>query len=177
MLSLLSLQLPFNPSLVRLAPSARGCQRRRGDDFQSQLGSIGAPCPPVTSLVDTSLSIPAWFDWRVAKARRPRPEEPAFNPSLVRLAPTSRPPLPAGQVPFNPSLVRLAHMSTVCLSTAPSPLPIPAWFDWRPLRGRVRGAGLRPFNPSLVRLAPGGARLLPHPAACFNPSLVRLARG
>ena len=99
----------------------------------------------------------------------------SFNPSLVRLAPLGAKAAGAVDVSFNPSLVRLAHgrrcpalhrvdhfQSQLGSIGAPggrqTPQPhaclsIPAWFDWRGLRGWRASWRPTPFNPSLVRLA------------------------
>ena len=146
-------RMPFNPSLVRLAPRPSYCfqasslifQSQLGSigaychckgrppfrDFQSQLGSIGALPSPSTRRLATWLSIPAWFDWRQPLRR--------------------------------------------CVAP-PYLLSIPAWFDWRPYRPGLPGLAGTAFNPSLVRLAllfgpPGRGK-----SYTFNPSLVRLAR-
>ena len=58
----------FNPSLVRLAPSC-----------------TSSPTPKAPTL-----SIPAWFDWRLPSLAFSIKCNAAFNPSLVRLAPSAR---------------------------------------------------------------------------------------
>ena len=76
----------FNPSLVRLARHAPYTVIYLAENFQSQLGSIGA---------------------RLDAAGCPRLMRP-FNPSLVRLAPYRTRKRYSTSSPFNPSLVRLA---------------------------------------------------------------------
>ena len=123
---------PFNPSLVRLARCTAVGHGRGPYRFQSQLGSIGArgqrgsgtgACPAFNpSLVrlapggsrsfeasPTSLSIPAWFDWRrvwwALVQLQAALSIPAWFDWRARL--------------------RFNDMDWEELS-------IPAWFDWRP---------------------------------------------
>ena len=100
-----------------------------------------------------TLSIPAWFDWRLPVRPLSHLSEFTFNPSLVRLAlapngnyeyyftdfqsqlgsigaPPQAPSAAPPAAPFNPSLVRLARQIIPSTSGA-SNLSIPAWFDWR----------------------------------------------
>ena len=99
------------------------------------------------------LSIPAWFDWRIPARPAAWAAGRAFNPSLVRLAPPYlRPDLQA------------------------DPLSIPAWFDWRPAIPNHSPLPGPAFNPSLVRLARSSCQQGPWGQRTFNPSLVRLAR-
>ena len=144
---------PFNPSLVRLAPSPRCRHARWRDRFQSQLGSIGAWVLRQADIAESlfqsqlgsigaagiglplrvcfPLSIPAWFDWREIGKRLPGARLVTFNPSLVRLA---RGQTNVSQLvfsTFNPSLVRLAPGRRRPLPPQGHGLSIPAWFDWR----------------------------------------------
>ena len=45
--------------------------------------------PSAAQEIAELLSIPAWFDWRREGVKSLLRENPAFNPSLVRLAPPS----------------------------------------------------------------------------------------
>ena len=76
------------------------------------------------------VSIPAWFDWRSTPSIRRTARVRRFNPSLVRLARSTRRIAISPNHSFNPSLVRLALTSL----SIPKPSKIG-------------------FNPSLVRLA------------------------
>jgi hypothetical protein len=187
----------FNPSLVRLAHSSGERGRHAADDFQSQLGSIGALLQPALPPPGEHLSIPAWFDWRFWGAVPEDPVGQAFNPSLVRLAHEDhssilgvlRLSIPAwfdwrGSVDIEPQgLERLS---------------IPAWFDWRDVGPHVHPCPCSYFQSQLGSIgAPPGRRRAEHHArlsipawfdwrsekgqeklqalAAFNPSLVRLA--
>ena len=103
----------------------------RAGIFQSQLGSIGASTAALADITHIDLSIPAWFDWRLADLGQRLQRLHPFNPSLVRLAPflNFRGFWPGFS--FNPSLVRLALNLLISRITY-----------------------VAPFNPSLVRLAP-----------------------
>ena len=211
----------FNTSLVRLAPPHRPGLYRSTHRFQYQLGSIGAWPARATPATTTGVSIPAWFDWRHAVDDDGMQAERCFNTSLVRLAPLA---LRGGMTltprGFNTSLVRLAPQAAQLLrgrlypfqyqlgsigagspslrSSSHAPVSIPAWFDWRRLRGGACGLSVARFNTSLVRLAPwqclhpeSALRLVSIPAwfdwrlrvrptgdgrlMRFNTSLVRLA--
>jgi len=108
---ILSAHVAFNPSLVRLAPmlaeawtSSRvhlsipawfDWRKRLPEPLNEvQLLSIPAwfdwrPAHVLRWRGFAQLSIPAWFDWRPGELPRPRPRSTSFNPSLVRLAPTT----------------------------------------------------------------------------------------
>ncbi len=114
------------------------------------------------------LSIPLWFDW----GRPWRPPLPwgcrSFNPTLVRLGPSTSRKWPRRQRSFQSHFGSIGAAAGQAGDDGSRPLSIPLWFDW--------GVGLRdfrdwfgspPFNPTLVRLGP----LSTPPAAVPNAEL------
>ena len=75
----------FNPSLVRLAHHAPYTLLLYFVPFNPSLVRL-APTMGERSTLSASLSIPAWFDWRVLDSPYVIQDPLPFNPSLVRLA-------------------------------------------------------------------------------------------
>ena len=82
-----STRRPFNPSLVRLALDQLITLWLRGESFNPSLVRLAPSGQRARRRARGSLSIPAWFDWRLEPVEGIRGGGDAFNPSLVRLAP------------------------------------------------------------------------------------------
>ena len=191
-------ELPFNPSLVRLAPGYVEYLVGRQTPFNPSLvrlapgaGETRSPHVCVTTFNPSLV--------RLAQVRISRYGKPyvAFNPSLVRLAPAAQGDDGMQGLAFNPSLVRLAQ---ACLQHVYSRqlifqsqlgsigaalpqvdqleggwLSIPAWFDWRALAPGHSQRLLTLSIPAWFDWRRSLRGLPPLRRVSFNPSLVRLA--
>ena len=124
-------------------------------DFQSHCGAIATS---VREIPDTPpkkpLSIPLWCDCDRLRFRSRAVSSCTFNPTVVRLRPSSS-----------------YDTSPLCF------LSIPLWCDCDADRSIF---GCRPdylsFNPTVVRLRPQDRRQCNEPHGSFNPTVVRLRR-
>ena len=195
---MLSSRLPFNPSLVRLARRRPRCESGASLSFQSQLGSIGArpmtirpPRKPSLSIPawfdwrvsfdaelgeDFSLSIPAWFDWRSCHISRPSHAASCFQSQLGSIGAARM-----MRATWERDMLSIPawfdwRNSFASSSVGVCRLSIPAWFDWRMARRQHEGQrAVRLSIPAwfdwrLSMLRPAGTQ-----PSTFNPSLVRLA--
>ena len=184
----------FNPTMVRLLPLAED------DDDQDWEVSIPQWCDCCITIANGSssgshVSIPQWCDccncvFRVSSIRRK-----SFNPTMVRLLPTTPFLAVSPKSGFNPTMVRLLRVKydayrdgewcfnpTMVRLLLLGRYQIPCTKTWfQSHNGAIAARRQQPatqrrhcFNPTMVRLLPLRWREIVSQDVGFNPTMVRL---
>ena len=95
-----------NGAIAAACQLSGSSQRQR---FQSHNGAIAAICNEPISDLQRDVSIPQWCDCCTTDMPYNEPEKLSFNPTMVRLLPSSDTSFKCQGARFNPTMVRLLH--------------------------------------------------------------------